>query len=397
MDNIKNPFSPGAGSPPPELVGRNDVLTKAKILVGRVLEKRSEKSILLIGLRGVGKTVLLNEVERITVAGGFRSIFLEAHEDKPLSALLVPHLRQLLFDLDRTANVKDKVRRGLGVLKSFISSVKVKVSEIEFGLDIEPERGTADSGDLEADLSNLFIAVAEAAQESNTAVALLIDEIQYLSMKELSALIMAMHKMQQRQLPFVLFGAGLPILTRLAGESKSYAERLFEFPVIDKLSVDDATMALQEPVTRAGVRFTNDAIDEIINLTQGYPYFLQEWGYQSWNHATVTPITFNDVKEATSTVIKRLDGNFFRVRFDRLTPKEKQYLRAMAHLGSGAHRSSDIADVLGVKMNSLGPVRANLISKGMIYSPGFGDMAFTVPLFDEFMRRVMPEFSLHSK
>jgi hypothetical protein len=156
-------------------------------------------------------------------------------------------------------------------------------------------------------------------------------------------------------------------------------------------------MALQEPVTRAGVRFTNDAIDEIINLTQGYPYFLQEWGYQSWNHATVTPITFNDVKEATSTVIKRLDGNFFRVRFDRLTPKEKQYLRAMAHLGSGAHRSSDIADVLGVKMNSLGPVRANLISKGMIYSPGFGDMAFTVPLFDEFMRRVMPEFSLHSK
>jgi hypothetical protein len=208
---------------------------------------------------------------------------------------------------------------------------------------------------------------------------------------------MAMHKMQQRQLPLVLFGAGLPIMTRLAGESKSYAERLFEFPVIDKLSVADATAALQEPVMRVNIRFSDDAIVEIINLTQGYPYFLQEWGYQSWNHAASTPITLNDVKEATSTVIKRLDGNFFRVRFDRLTPKEKQYLRAMAHLGNGALRSSDIADVLGVKMTSLGPVRGNLISKGMIYSPGFGDMAFTVPLFDEFMRRVMPEFHPHKK
>ena len=395
MDYIKNPFSPGAGSPPPELVGRDHILEKSRILLGRVRQGRSEKSLLLVGLRGVGKTVLLNEVERITRESGYHTIALEAHEDKSLAALLMPHLRKLLFELDRMKGLSSKVRRGLGVLKSFISGIKVTVAEIELGVDIEPERGTADSGDLEVDLSNLFIAVAEAAQDRETAVALLIDEIQYLSEKELSALIMAMHKMQQRQLPLVLLGAGLPILTRLAGESKSYAERLFEFSEIGPLSSSDATKALQDPVIRAGVTFSADAIKRIFQLTQGYPYFIQEWGYQSWNHAEKSPISLVNVQKATATVIQRLDANFFRVRFDRLTPREKEYLRAMAYLGSNAQRSSDIAEVLGVKMNSLGPTRANLINKGMIYSPGYGDMAFTVPLFDEFMLRAMPEFHSH--
>ncbi len=395
MDHIKNPFSPGAGSPPPELVGRDHILEKSKVLLGRVLQRRSEKSLLLVGLRGVGKTVLLNEVERITREAGYHTITLEAHEDKSLAALLTPHLRRLLFELDRMEGLSGKVRRGLGVLKSFIGGIKVKVAEIEFGLDIEPERGTADSGDLEVDLANLFIAVAEAAQDRGTAVALLIDEIQYLSEKELSALIMAMHKMQQRQLPLVLLGAGLPILTRLAGESKSYAERLFEFPVIGPLSSADATKALQDPVMRDSVKFSADAIKEIIRLTQGYPYFIQEWGYQSWNHAERSPISLADVQEATAVVTKRLDANFFRVRFDRLTPREKEYLRAMAHLGADTQRTGDIAEVLGVKVNSLGPTRANLINKGMIYSPTYGDVAFTVPLFDEFMRRAMPKFVAH--
>ena len=216
------------------------------------------------------------------------------------------------------------------------------------------------------------------------------DELQYFNSKELSALIMAMHKMQQRQLPMVLLGAGLPILPGLAGESKSYAERLFSFPDIGALSEPDAIKALQDPTKLMGVDFERDALKEIYRLTQGYPYFLQEWGYQSWNRAAASPITLKVVQEATATVIKRLDENFFRVRFDRLTPGEKLFLRAMAGLGSGAHRSSDIADALGVKINSLGPTRANLIRKGMIYSPAHGDMAFTVPLFDEFMLRAMP-------
>jgi hypothetical protein len=397
MDKIKNPFSPGAGSPPPELVGRDNILEQARILLGRVRQRRSEKSLMLIGLRGVGKTVLLGEMERLTRADGYHTITLEAHEDKSLAALLTPHLRKLLFDLDRMEHLSEKVRRGLGVLKSFVNGIKITVAEIEFGLDIEPERGAADSGDLEADLPNLFVAVAEAAEDRKTAVALLIDEIQYLSEKELSALIMAMHKMQQRQLPLVLLGAGLPILTRLAGESKSYAERLFEFPTIGPLSLSESRKALQDPVKREGAEFADGAIEEIIRLTQGYPYFLQEWGYQSWNYAEASPITLGDVQRATAKVIQRLDANFFRVRFDRLTPKEKEYLRAMAYLGSSAHRSGDIAAVLGVKVNSLGPMRAKLINKGMIYSPAYGDMAFTVPLFDEFMLRAIPEFKLRQR
>lgn len=391
MDAIKNPFSPGAGSPPPELVGREGILEQARVLLGRVKEKRPEKSFLLTGLRGVGKTVLLNEIERLAAKTGYRTVPLEAHEDKALAAMLVPPLRKLLFELDRVAGAGDKAKRGLAVLKGFMNGVKLAMGDIEVGLDIEPEKGSADSGDLESDLPNLFMAVAEAAEERKTPVALLIDELQYFSAQELSALIMAMHKMQQRQLPMVLIGAGLPILPRLAGESKSYAERLFSFPNIGALSEPDANKALQDPTKAVGVDFEAAALKEIFRLTQGYPYFIQEWGYQSWNRAAGPPITLEVVQAATATVIKRLDANFFRVRFDRLTPGEKRFLRAMAGFGAGAHRSADIAEALGVNINSLGPGRAKLIQKGMIYSPTHGDLAFTVPLFDEFMLRAMPQ------
>ena len=392
MDPIKNPFSPGAGSPPPELVGRDAILEQSRILLGRVLQKRSEKSILLTGLRGVGKTVLLNEMNKSALSAGYRTVFVEALEDKPLAVLLVPHLRRLFYDLDRIAGTGDKVRKGLSVLKSFIGTIKVSVGDVEFGLDIEPERGSADSGEMEVDLPNLFTALAEAAQERKTAVAILIDEIQYLSKTELSALIMAMHKMQQLQLPLVLMGAGLPILPGLAGDVKSYVERLFSFPEIGPLPESSSSQALQDPVKAAGVEFENSALEEIFRLTKGYPYFLQEWGYQSWNHAEASPITTQIIHKATETVIRRLDENFFRVRFDRLTPREKNYLRAMSQLGAGPYRTADISESLGVKINALGPIRASLIKKGMIYSPSHGDMAFTVPLFDEFMLRAMPDF-----
>lgn len=392
MDRIRNPFSPGAGSPPPELAGRDGILEQAKVLFGRIRARRPEKSLLMTGLRGVGKTVLLNEMERLAQADGYRTILVEAHENKSLAVLLAPHLRRLLFELDRIAGAGNKVRRGIAVLKSFIGSIRVNVGDIEFGLDIEPEQGAADSGDLEVDLPNLFTAVAEAAEERGVAVAILIDEIQYFSSAELSALIMAMHKMQQRQLPLVLVGAGLPILPGLAGESKSYAERLFSFPDIGPLPEPDTDKALRDPIEEAGESIDADALHEIFRLTKGYPYFLQEWGYQAWNHAEASPIGLQIVNETTELVTHRLDENFFRVRFDRLTPREKQYLRAMADLGPGPHRSADIADKLGAKITTLGPVRASLIKKGMVYSPSHGDMAFTVPLFDEFMRRAIPVF-----
>ena len=234
------------------------------------------------------------------------------------------------------------------------------------------------------------MAVAEAAADRGVSVAIFIDEIQYFHKEELSALIMGMHQMQQRRLPLVLMGAGLPILPGLAGESKSYAERLFSFPIIGPLSRDDAFKAIKDPLSEAGVGIGEDALEEIFQLTEGYPYFIQEWGYQAWNRATASPITLNDVKDATPLVIQRLDQNFFRVRFDRLTQSEKRFLRAMSKLGAGAHRTGDIADALNVKVTSLGPVRARLISKGMIYSPTYGDLAFTVPLFNDFMCRAMP-------
>jgi hypothetical protein len=393
MDPINNPFSPGAGSPPPELVGRDPLLELARILLGRVKKKRAEKSLLLTGLRGVGKTVLLNEIERMAKATDYRTVVIEAHEDKPLGPLIAPYLRNLLYDLDRIAGAGEKVKRGFRVLRSFLGKLKMTYEDVTVGLDVEPEQGSADSGDLEIDLPNLFIAVGEAAQERKAALAVFIDEVQYFNQKELGALIMAMHKVQQQQLPVVLLGAGLPILPGLAGESKSYAERLFNFPDVGALSEEDAMKALREPAQAAGVKFNEDALKEVYRLTQGYPYFLQEWGYQSWNIAAQSPITLDDVKKATDTVIPRLDQNFFRVRFDRLTPSEKNFLRAMAKLGPGAHRTGDIADTLKVKVTSLGPLRAKLIKKGMIYSPAHGDMAFTVPLFNEFMMRAMPEFN----
>jgi hypothetical protein len=392
MDPLKNPFSPGAGAPPPELVGRGPILELARILLGRIKLKKPEKSLLLTGLRGVGKTVLLNEIQRLAQANGYRTIAIEAHENKAFGPLIVPSLKSLLYDLNRLAGAGDKVRRGLAVLRSFVGALKVSVGDVSFGLDIDPEIGAADSGDLEIDLPNLFTAVAEAAEDRAVAVAVLIDEIQNFEPKELGALIMAMHRIQQRQLPLVLLAAGLPVLTAMAGDAKSYAERLFNFPEVGALSAEDAARALRDPANAAGVVFDEAALHEVFRLTRGYPYFLQEWGYQAWNLAASSPITLQVVQNATATVLPRLDNNFFRVRFDRLTPGEKNFLRAMAELGPGPHRTGDISEALGMKVTSLGPLRARLIKKGMVYSPSHGEIAFTVPLFDEFMVRAIAEF-----
>jgi hypothetical protein len=390
MDPMENPFSPGAGSPPPELAGRAPLLEQARLTLGRVKAGRPERSFLLVGLRGVGKTVLLNKIRELAEATRYSSVLIEAYEGKPFAALLLPALRQLMISLDRMAQISQKVKRGLRVLRSFFNGLKLKYQDLEIGIDVDPETGVADSGSLEADLAEVFVALGEAARDRGTAVALIIDEMQYLSEEELSALIMAMHQISQRQLPVVLIGAGLPQLVALSGRSKSYAERLFQFPEVGALQPADAAAALQGPVQDQGVQFSHDALQEIIRQTKGYPYFLQEWGYQAWNLAPASPIGFDVVRQATNESIRRLDANFFRVRFDRLTPREKQYLRALADLGETAQRSGEIAERLGVKVQSIAPVRNGLIKKGMIYSPAHGDTAFTVPLFADFMKRIMP-------
>lgn len=393
MDPLTNPYSPGAGAPPPELVGRDSVLAQADILLGRIQRHMPEKSILLTGLRGVGKTVLLNKIERKARSSGFHVVVTEAHEGKPLGMLIAPHLRTLLYDLNRITGLGHSVRRAFAVLRSFIGAIKVDLGEVAIGMDVEPEKGSADSGDLEIDLPNLLMAVGEAAMDRSTSIALIIDEVQYFTQKELGALIMAMHKVQQRQLPIVLIGAGLPILPGLAGESKSYAERLFSFPDVGALSASESAIALREPALAAGVIFEEGALNAIFSLTRGYPYFIQEWGYQSWNRATGSPITATVVEDATPYVLQRLDNDFFRVRFNRLTPSEKNLLRAMAALSPGPYRTGEVAEVLKTKLSTIGPVRAKLIKKGMIYSPAHGDLEFTVPLFDRFMIRSIPQFT----
>ncbi len=391
MDEAANPYAPGAGTRPPELAGREDVLKSAKISIQRVQAGRNAKSFIFVGLRGVGKTVLLNEVQRIAEELGCKFLHIEAHDGKSLPQLIVPGLRTLLLALDTMAKATDATRRGLRILKSFVSSVKIKFGELDIGLSLPAEKGAADSGDLEADLTTLFLAVGEAAKSRAKTVVITIDELQYLSEEELSALIMAVHRVAQKTLPLLIVGAGLPQLVGQMGASKSYAERLFNFPKVGPLENEDARAAIKEPATKEGVEFTKSALDEIIRVTQGYPYFLQEWGYHAWNIAARSPIGEADARAATAGATTSLDDSFFRVRFDRLTPREKDYLRAMAELGPGPHRSGDIAEMLGVLVESSAPLRSGLIRKGMIYSPQHGDTAFTVPLFDQYMKRVMPD------
>lgn len=391
MDPIMNPFSPGAGCPPPALVGRDNVLEQARILFGRVIRKRAAKSMLLTGLRGVGKTVLLSKMEELARREGYKTIKFEVQEDKSLVGLLVPQLKSLLYELDTAAGTNAAVRRALSALRNFIKVIKVHVNLGEVGIGVEAIPGLADSGDMDADLPALFQSVAEAARARDTGIALLMDEMQLLSPSELNALILAMHQLQQTQAPMVLIGAGLPTLPRLAGEAKSYAERLFSYPIIDQLNREESFLALESPVFQEGVDFEPGAMAVIYERTKGYPYFLQEWGAQTWNLATGNKITLANVIQAEPYVTRNLDDDFFRVRYDRLTDGEKRFMRAMAESGGEECRMGDIAQLLGVKNTALSLTRANLIRKGMIYSPRHGIIDYSVPLFGDFMRRVMPE------
>jgi hypothetical protein len=390
MDPVRNPFAPGAGTPPPELAGRDEVRETIRIALERVRRGLPAKSILMVGLRGVGKTVLLDRMKEDAEANGMQTIRMEAPESRSLPALLAPQLRVALLRLSRNEQAKDLAARALRGLAGFAKALKIKYQDIEVGLDFEPEPGLADNGDLEHDLQALFEATGAAAQKAGTGLILFIDELQYVEEEQLAALITALHRCTQRRLPVTLVGAGLPQLRGQMGQAKSYAERLFDFPEIGPLDENAARRAISKPLDSENVRIDENALKTIVTNTRGYPYFLQEWGKHAWDTAQASPITLADIKLASQAVIAALDESFFRVRFDRLTPAEKRYLRGMSELGPGPHRSGDIADKLHKKVTSLGPTRNQLIAKGMIWSPSHGDTAFTVPLFDEFMRRIMP-------
>lgn len=390
MDPITNPFAPGAGTPPPELAGRDDVRETVRVALERVRRRSPAKSVLLVGLRGVGKTVLLDRMREAAEATGIHTVRIEAPERRSLPALLAPQLRVALLRLSGSAKAADLAKRALRALAGFAKALKVTYADIEVGFDFEPEAGLADNGDLEQDLLALLEAVGEAALKGDTALALFIDELQYVEEAQLAALITALHRAAQRTLPVVLVGAGLPQLRQRTGNAKSYAERLFDFPLIGALPPEAARRAIEKPILDRGASIAPEALTSIITRTRGYAYFLQEWGKHSWLAADSSPVTVAHVDAASKSAIAALDESFFRVRFDRLTPAEKNYMRAMAELGPGPHRSGDIAAELGRDVTSLGPTRSQLITKGMIWSPNHGDTAFTVPLFDEFMCRIMP-------
>ncbi|CAN5799273.1 ATP-binding protein [soil metagenome] len=390
MNPISNPFAPGAGTPPPELAGRDDLRETVRIALERVRLGRPTKSILMVGLRGVGKTVLLDRMREDAEEVGIHTLRVEAPESRSLPAILAPQIRQALLRLSRNENAKDFAQRALRGLAGFAKSLKLKYQDIEVGFDFEPEPGLADNGDLEHDLQALLEVAGIAAKEAKTALAMFVDELQYVEEEELAALITALHRAAQRRLPVVLVGAGLPQLRGRMGRAKSYAERLFDFPEIGPLLPAAARTAIAKPAVAEGVKVNEDALERIVQETRGYPYFLQEWGKHAWDTAIQSPITLQDVELASAAAIAALDESFFRVRFDRLTPLEKRYLRAMAELGSGPHRSGDIAEQLNRDVTALGPTRNQLVSKGMIWSPHHGDTAFTVPLFDEFMHRIIP-------
>jgi hypothetical protein len=391
MDAIKNPFSPGAGSPPPELAGRSAVRSAVDVCLARLQIGRQAKSVIMVGLRGVGKTVLLDQMLKDAEEKGFHTVRIEAPENRSLPALLAPQIRLALLRLSNIEAAKDFAVRGLRALAGFASKMKLTFNDIEVGLDFDAEPGLADNGDLEGDLTTLLEQVGLAAQQAKTVLVIFIDELQYVKEVQLAALISALHRCSQKQLPVTVVGAGLPQLIGRMGEAKSYAERLFNFPFIGALEEKDARDAIEKPIQNEGAAIEKEAVNTIVAMTQGYPYFLQEWGKHAWDMAPQSPITNEDVTNASATTIATLDESFFRVRFDRLTGAEKRYLRAMATLGSGPHRSGDIAEKLSRNVQSVAPVRSSLISKGMVWSPTHGDTAFTVPLFDEFMRRIMPD------
>lgn len=389
MDPRRNPFAPGAGTPPPELAGRDALRERVAVALDRIRAGRAAQSVILYGLRGVGKTVLLAAMRRDAEAAGLSVITIEAPENRSLPAVLAPALRAALLRLDRLKGAGDKARRALSALAGFVK-LKATYGDLAIAIEHDGEPGLADSGDLEADLTDLIGALGEAASERGTAAILFIDELQYVPEEQLAALIVAVHAASQNQLPVTLVGAGLPQLLGQMGRAKSYAERLFAFEPIGPLDAAAAEAALRNPIEAEGESIDQDAINAIYAATEGYAYFLQEWGKQSWDVADRSPITAEDVAVAQQSAIAQLDQSFFRVRLDRLSPAEKRYVSAMAQLGPGPQRSGEIAQAMEVKVTTVAPIRSSLIAKGMVYSPGHGDTAFTVPMFDAYIRRTMP-------
>jgi len=389
MEKATNPYTPNAGAPPPYLAGRAMELEEFRLLLKRLGNGYTEKSLVITGLRGVGKTVLLLEYQTVAAEEGWVAVDAEVSKNTPFGPQMANLARRALLRVSPKARWGDRARNAAAVLKSFSLTVQPD-GTLTAGLDVEAAAaGHADTGNLNDDLADVFEAIGQAAAEGGSGVVFLFDEIQFLSKVELEALIGAVHRTVQRKLPVTFAGAGLPQLPGLAGDAKSYAERLFDFPMIGELSADAATEALVEPARRQGADYDVAAVELILQYTEGYPYFIQEFGRAVWNLAEGPVVTRGDAAAAKEIVEAELDQSFFRTRIQRSTIEERRYMRAMAHLGSDAQKAADVAQVLGKTSEQVAPLRARLVSKGLLYTPRYGYAKFTVPQFDRFMRRYM--------
>ena len=384
-----NPYTPGAGVRPPALVGRDRESESFDLLLERLKRGRAERSFLITGLRGVGKTVLLGAFAEKARLAAWACIEGEISSESPFGPRMALLVRRALLELAPRDRWRQRLRRAAGVLRSFSISVSADGS-MTGSVDVDPIEGLADSGELGEDLSDLFVAVGEAAREHESGVVFLLDEIQFLERGELEALIRALHRVSQRQLPLALAGAGLPNVARLVGEAKSYAERLFTFPVLGPLPVEDAREALIRPAAALDVTYDRRAVEAVMAFAEGYPYFIQEYGDVLWDHAAGPEVTAIEAVEAQALVEARLDSNFFRVRIERASEQEVGYMRAMAELGPEPQTAAAVAAVLHRRSEQLGKVRTRLIEKGLLYAPAYGRAAFTVPQFDRFLRRTYP-------
>ena len=382
-----NPYTPNAGARPPILVGRLDEVRAFELLLDRMTNGHTAQSMIAVGLRGVGKTVLLSEFRTTAAERGWTTVETEVTKHEDFGQRMAGLARRALFQVAPRARWRDRGRRAAEILRSFQVTVSPDGAVTASLGDVEPAEGFADSGSLAEDLTDVLVAIGEAAQEQGSGVVFLFDEVQFLALNEMEALIAALHKTVQRRLPITFVGAGLPQLPELAGEAKSYAERLFRFPTVGSLPTPDAATALTGPALTLGVNYEPDALETIVRYTEGYPYFIQEYGYIVWDLSTAEVITEAEVREAQQLVETKLDESFFRVRADRTTELELRYLRAMAELGPDPQQARDVAAVLGRTSQQLGPTRARLIEKGLLYTPGYGLAAFTVPQFDQYMRR----------
>lgn len=395
MDSILNPYTPNAGARPDVVVGREEQTEAFEVLLKRLERGRTSQSLIVTGLRGVGKTVLLNEIRTIAESRSWQVVELEASksDERAFRQALATKLKAALLRLSPRARWSGRFERAGSALSAFSISMDAS-GTWSLGWNVPAAEGLADHGDLAMDLTDLMVELGEAAKEVHRGIVLAIDEVQFLRKPQLEALIQAIHKTVQRGLPITFVGAGLPQIAELAGDAKSYAERLFKFPEIGSLNAQDASDAIARPAQAEGVEWDELALKYAVATTKGYPYFIQELASQAWETATGDTITLDAVKGAIEAYEAKLDSSFFRVRLDRATPLQTAYMRAMAQLGPEPQKASEVASVMGRESTQVAPTRAELIDMGLLYTPEHGYAAFTVPDFDRYMMRAVPELSV---